>query len=176
MHTMEFLSSSFTISGTDDTDSKNNSSIISAATKATNDNKIHTFVFIYMDGCGHCEDTEAAWLAFTKKHANRDDVKMFAVNHEALSKIKSVLGKESPSGFPTLYHVYTNKVTEYSGDRSLDGPIGLNKWLAESAAVIVGGRRHKRSSRRKRTERRKRRRGSKRYKKKTMRRRRHNRK
>ena len=175
MHTKEFISSPFTISGTDDTDNKNNSSVIEAAEKATNDNNIHTFAFIYMDGCGHCEDTEDAWLAFMKNHATHDNVEMFAVNHDALSEIKSIMGKESPNAFPTLYHVYSGKVAEYSGNRSLDG---LNKWLAESVATVsVGGRRRKSSSRRKRTERRKRRRGnSKRYKKKTMRHRHHNRK
>jgi hypothetical protein len=145
MHSPEFINSDFTISSDADVDKISSAKAAAAA-------NVPMYVFLYMDGCGHCVAAEAAWVTFTKKCADRSDAAAYAVSHAAMGAFGSLFG-EVPSGFPTFRHVHAGKVTEYTGDRTTDG---FSKWA--SMTEQSGGRssRRRRGSRRRRTTKRRR--------------------
>jgi hypothetical protein len=116
-HSPEFINSEFSVS-TNDADKV-------AAVKAALAANDHVFVFIYMDGCGHCVAAEAAWVDFTKEANNRSNAAAFAVSSAMMGSFGSALG-DAPTGFPTFRCVHNGKATDYNGGRSVSDLIG---WM-----------------------------------------------
>ena len=105
----------------------------------------HVFVFIYMNGCGHCVAAETAWLEFTKDADKRPNVDAFAISKDI--EVGPAIG-DAPIGFPTFRYIYNDNVTEYDGDRSVEE---FNKWMNEKLPSQTGGRRNKRSRKKRKT-------------------------
>ena len=96
-----------------------------------NDGK-HVFMFIFMEGCGHCDNAKPAW--HNLKKLKLDNVALVLLNQKLLddtsfSGLKDLIG-EQPLGFPTFKHIHKNKVDEYSGDRDEES---LKKWIQQKS-------------------------------------------
>ena len=135
----EFINSEFSVS-TNDADKV---AAVKAAL-AANDN---VFVFIYMDGCGHCVAAEAAWVDFTAEANNRPNVAAFAVSNAMMEEFKTepepalgevetknVLG-DAPAGFPTFRYVHNSNEIDYNGGRSVPE---LIQWMDGATPSRVG--------------------------------------
>ena len=121
-HSPEFINSEFTVS-TNDADKV-------ATVKAALAADTHVFVFIYMDGCGHCMDAEAAWVEFTEE-VNDDEhpnAEAFAISNTMMKEFGTALGDADVTGFPTFRHVHTGDATDYNGGRSSDELIA---WMED---------------------------------------------
>mgnify|MGYP006149732419 CR=1 FL=1 len=129
-HSPEFIDSEFTVS----TNDANKVAAVKAAI-AAND---HVFVFIYMDGCGHCVAAEAAWVEFTAEANNRPNVAAFAVSYAMMGEFnvetKNALGVE-PAGFPTFRYVHNSNEIDYNGGRSVPE---LIQWMDGATPSRVG--------------------------------------
>jgi len=100
-----------------------------------NDGK-HVFMFIFMEGCGHCDNAKPAW--HNLKNLDIDDVALVLLNQKLLddtsfSGLKKLIG-EQPLGFPTFKHIHKNKVDEYSGDRDEES---LKKWIQQKSKTSL---------------------------------------
>jgi len=100
-----------------------------------NDGK-HVFMFIFMEGCGHCDNAKPAW--HNLKNLDIDDVALVLLNQKLLddtsfSGLKKLIG-EQPLGFPTFKHIHKNKVDEYSGDRDEES---LKKWIQQKCKTSL---------------------------------------
>ena len=138
-HSPEFIDSEFTVS----TNDANKVAAVKAAI-AAND---HVFVFIYMDGCGHCVAAEAAWVEFTAEANNRPNVAAFAVSNAMMEEFKTepepalgevetknVLG-DAAAGFPTFRYVHNSNEIDYNGGRSVPE---LIEWMDGATPSQVG--------------------------------------
>ena len=56
--------------------------------KATFAANNHVFVFIYMDGCGHCVAAEAAWIEFFKEGQQPLNAAAFAVSNAMMEQLE----------------------------------------------------------------------------------------
>lgn len=107
----------------------------------------HVFVFIYMDGCGHCVASETAWLEFTQEADKHTNVDAFAISKDMMGAFGSALG-DVATGFPTFRYIYNDNISEYDGGRSVDE---FNKWMNEKLPSQTGGRRNKRIRKKRKT-------------------------
>jgi hypothetical protein len=147
-HSPEFIDSEFTVS----TNDANKVATVKAAI-AAND---HVFVFIYMDGCGHCVAAEAAWVKFTSEANNRPNVAAFAVSNAMMEEFKTepepalgevetknVLG-DAPAGFPTFRYVHNSNEIDYNGGRSV---LELIQWMDGATPSRVGEKKYTKKNR-----------------------------
>ena len=145
MHSDEFTASANTIASL--TDTAKIESLKSALAK----DGAHVFVFLYMEGCGHCVASEAAWLKFTKTTAHA-----FAVCECAFDAFDGALGATKPQGFPSFLYVRGSASGSpgspgspgdpqtYDGERDADA---FSAW-AKEATGMTGGRTRRRRTRR----------------------------
>ena len=119
MHTSEFITSSKTISSAEDDQQK-----IDNLKEIISDGDHRVFVFIYMDGCGHCEAAEEAWMEFIDKIASKSNTSAYAISNTEVKHLDGALGEE-PMGFPTFRKISGKEVSSYNGNRSADDFI---KW------------------------------------------------
>jgi hypothetical protein len=108
----------------------------------------HVFLFLFMDGCGPCNETKPQWKKIQKmlkkSHGNREDVVVAAINQKLFENLKSA-GKE-PMGYPCLRYIKGPSVEEYEDckinnkDRSTESFIN---WI-ESKVGQQGGRKTRR--------------------------------
>jgi thiol-disulfide isomerase/thioredoxin len=101
------------------------------------------FIFIFMEGCGHCDDAKPEWYKLESDKFGNDTVfvmlnqkLLYDTNNESIlnlieqakakanktvvlktiEKLKKQLGK-SPIGFPTFKKISGSVIEEYDGDR-----------------------------------------------------------
>jgi len=123
-HNDNFISSENTIHTSADLDKIAN---LKAAIAANN----HVFVFIYMDGCGHCFNAEDAWVEFTNDDSIPQNASAFAVSNAMMEVFGSALG-DVATGFPTFRYIHNGNAVEYNGGRSKDD---LIDWMTMRTQV-----------------------------------------
>lgn len=111
----------------------------------------HIFLFLFMDGCGPCNETKPQWKKIQKmiknSHGNREDVVVAAINQKLFTNLKKS-GTE-PMGYPCLRYIKGPNVQEYEDceinnkDRSTDSFIN---WIESKVGAQRqgGGRKTKR--------------------------------
>jgi len=112
----------------------------------------HIFLFLFMDGCGPCNQTKPQWKKIQKmlktSHGNRNDVVVAAINQKLFENLKSA-GKE-PMGYPCLRYIKGPSVEEYEDceinnkDRSTESFIN---WIESKVQKQGGGRKTRRRCR-----------------------------
>lgn len=115
------------------------------------DNNSNVFVFIYMEGCGHCDDAKDEWAEFDKSMENKSNVETYAVINTLCGTMMTSdafdgkLGTP-PTGFPTFRYIHSGNVDEYNGNRNKDA---FENWVivAVDDDNMVGGSRKLRSRR-----------------------------
>jgi hypothetical protein len=105
----------------------------------------HIFLFLFMDGCGPCNETKPKWKKIQKmikkSNGNRDDVVVAAINQKLFENLRSA-GKE-PMGYPCLRYIKGPSVEEYEDckiqnkDRSTESFIN---WIESKIQKQRGGR------------------------------------
>jgi hypothetical protein len=75
----------------------------------------HVFLFLFMDGCGPCNDTKPKWNNIKKylknEQLHKNDVVIAQINQKLFSGLNGV-GSE-PMGYPCLRYVKSPTVEEY---------------------------------------------------------------
>jgi hypothetical protein len=75
----------------------------------------HIFLFLFMDGCGPCNDTKPKWTNIKKylkkEHLNNDDIIIAQINQKLFNGLNGV-GSE-PMGYPCLRYVKSPTIEEY---------------------------------------------------------------
>jgi hypothetical protein len=90
----------------------------------------HVFIFLFMNGCGHCETAKPQWDALGKKEFG-DSVNISRINHDLFSNLQNV-GPE-PVGFPTIRYIKNNKAQEYQGERTKEA---FTNWIKSKIASL----------------------------------------
>ena len=104
--------------------------------KINNDikNNKHIFLFLFMDGCYHCDMTKTQWSNIKNQvppHlSNNNDVAIVEINCEFFSEMSGI-GNE-PMGYPSLRYIHNGKVEEYE-----DCPLPNKDRSAESFAMWI---------------------------------------
>lgn len=122
----------------------------------------HVFLFVFMDGCGPCNQTIPEWDAL-KPHASKfENVSLARVNNSLFENLKNA-GKE-PAGYPTLRYIKDGKTEEYenSGLSNMKrDKASFLKWIESKASSKkskskskskVGGKSKKRKSRKRKNK------------------------
>jgi hypothetical protein len=112
----------------------------------------HIFLFLFMDGCGPCNETKPKWKKIQKmikqSHGNREDVVVAAINQKLFENLNNA-GKE-PMGYPCLRYIKGPSVEEYEDstvqnkDRTTESFIN---WIESKIQKQKGGRKTKRRCR-----------------------------
>jgi len=121
------------------------------------ENGNHVFLFVHMDGCGHCEAMKPAWQklksVLSDHYKERDNVYVIDVEQSNLDGVRHV-GKME--GFPSLKYIHGNNVEDYESDsnkigekdRSTDSFIRwIESKIVDSKWSLKGGRRRGHKSR-----------------------------
>lgn len=91
----------------------------------------HIFLFLFMDGCGPCNQTKEGWKninKFAKKeHLNPGKIVIAEINQKLFKDLQNV-GKE-PMGYPCLRYIKSGTIEEYE-----DSKISKKDRTAESFA------------------------------------------
>ena len=97
--------------------------------------KKHIFLFLFMDGCGPCNETKPKWNNIKKylknDYANNNDLVISAINQKLFNKLNAI-GNE-PMGYPTLRYINAPMIEEYEDadiskkDRSTES---FADWIA----------------------------------------------
>ena len=75
---------------------------------------IDFFIFIFMDGCGHCKEAEPQWKKFeSSPYKTKEDVMIVDVNEKLLNSLKMPELEKDIVGFPTFRHMKNGKVEDY---------------------------------------------------------------
>jgi len=133
------------------------------------DNGHHAYIFVFMDGCGPCNNTKPNWSNFAKKYksanANTDkNIMIVRINKDLFGDLKGAGGE--PGGFPTLRHISNKTSSEYEkqmGDKADRSTESFNNWVNSQS----GGK--KRRTKKTKTKRRKTKKTKRRKTKKTKR-------
>jgi hypothetical protein len=109
----------------------------------------HAFIFLFMDGCGPCNQTKPQWKKMQniikKQPVGNEDLVVAAINQKLFERLNGV-GSE-PIGYPCLRYVKGPNIEEYEDcsiankDRSTDSFI---EWIESKIKKQNGGRRRKR--------------------------------
>jgi ribosomal protein L34 len=105
----------------------------------------HIFLFLFMDGCGPCNQTKPQWKKIQKmlknSHGNREDVVIATINQKLFENLKNA-GKE-PMGYPCLRYIKCPSVEEYEDssiqnkDRTTESFIN---WIESKIQKQQGGK------------------------------------
>jgi proline iminopeptidase len=82
------------------------------------------FIFIYMNGCGWCDQFKPIWKEFTEHVRNTYKGNVIIAQVEIKSLVDScrnIVETLNPIGFPFIAYCKENKVVEYDKERSVDG-------------------------------------------------------
>jgi thiol-disulfide isomerase/thioredoxin len=113
------------------------------------------FVFLHMDGCGHCINTFPEWKKLENvlkdKYKTNDNLVVIDVDQKLLEKMKTL--KNKPIGFPTILYI-TNKgetSEEYneSDEKIFRKVDSFVNWIDSKMKKQQGGKRRKMSKGRK---------------------------
>jgi hypothetical protein len=128
-------------------DNNDHPKIIDKIEKLNNNiqNGKHIFLFLSMDGCGHCISTKPNWDNIKYKlKTNNNNYVVARINSNLFDKVKGI-GSE-PSGFPTLRYIKGDKVKEYEDDgfrdRSTDSFV---EWIKNKVNEKKGGSKKRKS-------------------------------
>lgn len=96
-----------------------------------------SFVFIHMNGCGHCEAMMTNWGNLKKEFEDRDDNLIIAkINADLQSKFDNLF--KEINGYPSINYIKNNKIVEsYEKDRSA---AALTAWINSNLKQTGGGR------------------------------------
>lgn len=107
----------------------------------------HVFLFLFMDGCGPCNQTKEGWKninKFAKKeHLNPEKIVIAEINQKLFKDLHGV-GKE-PMGYPCLRYIKSHHIEEYEDckiakkDRTAES---FANWISSklSKSVKYGGK------------------------------------
>jgi hypothetical protein len=94
----------------------------------------HTFLFLFMDGCGPCKDTKPNWnnikKYLKKEHAQNGEIVVAQINQNLFKELQNV-GKE-PMGYPCFRYIKNHTTEEYENcgiaktDRSAES---FTEWI-----------------------------------------------
>ena len=100
------------------------------------DDSKSSFVFIHMDGCGHCNDMMSNWAKLNDIFKDRDDNLIIAkINSDLQTKFDNLLS--GINGYPSINYIKNNKIVEsYEKDRSA---AALTAWINSKLAKQSGG-------------------------------------
>ena len=122
-----------------DPSTKNVNSLIKNLNKAIRSNN-HVFLFLFMEGCGHCVRTKPEWKKIPEHlHHPHKDVILAEVDQALFSKLHGV-GKE-PMGYPCFRYIHGSTIEDYensdmaSKDRTATS---FSKWI-EKKSHMKGG-------------------------------------
>jgi len=123
-----------------DPSTKNANSLIKNLNKAIRSNN-HVFLFLFMEGCGHCVRTKPEWKKIPGHfHHPHKDVVLAEVDQALFSKLHGV-GKE-PMGYPCFRYIHGSTIEDYENsdmankDRTA---ASFSKWI-EKKSHMKGGR------------------------------------
>ena len=112
----------------------------------------HIFLFLFMDGCGPCNETKPKWKKIQKmikqSHGNREDVVVAEINQKLFENLNNA-GKE-PIGYPCLRYIKGPSLEEYEDsniqnkDRTTESFIN---WIESKIQKQRGGRKTRRTHR-----------------------------
>lgn len=110
----------------------------------------HVFLFLFMDGCGPCNQTKPEWKKMQqlikKKHFEREVPIVVAINQKLFGKLNGV--GDEPMGYPSLRYIKHPQIEEYEDsqiekkDRSAKS---FMNWIETKIKAQRGGnsaRRH----------------------------------
>ena len=117
----------------------------------------HTYMFIFMTGCGPCNSTKPEWHKFAEqyKSANANtskNVMIVCINKDLFGQLtdeqtKKSLAGEEPGGFPTLRHISNGVSNEYEnqmGDEASRTEEAFKAWVNKTSEGQTGGKKSKR--------------------------------
>lgn len=85
-----------------------------------NDKSMHFFIFIFMDGCGHCEETKPSWEKLSKMpDHNNKNITIVDLNEKLLDTIDNPELKKNIKGFPTLRYMQNGEIEDYENAKGL---------------------------------------------------------
>ena len=118
----------------------------------------HTYMFIFMTGCGPCNSTKPEWNKFANQykseHANTSkNIMIVCINKDLFGQLideetKKSLAGEEPGGFPTLRHISNGVSNEYETQMKDDASRtkeAFNAWVNKTSTGQFGGRTSKRT-------------------------------
>lgn len=103
-----------------------------------NDGKTTSYVFVHMDGCGHCEAMMNDWAKLEKTFKDYDDNLIIAkVNSKLQEKDNFDDVFTGINAYPSINYIKNNKIVEsYNGDRTA---ASLETWINSKMAKQSGG-------------------------------------
>jgi thioredoxin-like negative regulator of GroEL len=125
-----------------------------------------SFVFIHMNGCGHCKDMMSNWANLNDIFKDRDDNLIIAKINSGLQDTFGDL-LSGINGYPSINYIKNNKIVEsYDGNRSAES---LAKWINSHYKKQLGGgrkrtKKNKTKTKKKRTRKNKKSKKRRRYK------------
>jgi hypothetical protein len=121
-------------------------------------NKKHIFLFLFLEGCGPCNNTKPNWKKIKDSLSNdiKDEKVIIAeIDQKMFEKLGGNVGKE-PMGYPCLRYIHGDKIEEYDDcniekkDRSTESFV---KWIeskvdkTNNSKSSVGGTNKKNNTR-----------------------------
>ena len=118
----------------------------------------HTYMFIFMTGCGPCNSTKPEWHKFANQYKSENantskNIMIVCINKDLFGqlideKTKKSLAGEEPGGFPTLRHISNGVSNEYENQMKDDASRtkeSFNAWVNKTSSGQVGGSKSKRT-------------------------------
>jgi hypothetical protein len=114
------------------------------------DSEKHIFLFLFMDGCGPCNETKPQWKKMQKllkkdRKINNADIIVASINQKLFERLRGI-GNE-PMGYPCLRCVKGNAIEEYEDsiinnkNRSAESFI---EWIESKVKKQYGGKKSRR--------------------------------
>ena len=101
-----------------------------------------TFILIYMEGCGPCNETRPEWKKLENvlsNYAKNENIVIADVDQELLERLPSI--KEKPMGFPTILYLKQQKADNYEGGRTIKDFVEWIKEKTKENPIQKGGKR-----------------------------------
>jgi hypothetical protein len=78
------------------------------------------FVFIFMDGCGYCDQTKPEWDKLkNSQYKNSDNIRITDMNEKFLDVVGHPILKQNIKGFPTLRYINLDKYEDYDDSKDV---------------------------------------------------------
>ena len=116
------------------------------------DPKQNIFLFVYLEGCGPCNNTKQVWKNIPKYKSQMlypNNTVVAKINQSVFDKLDNRLG-ESPRAFPAIYHIRNWKKHELN-DMFYE-PIKYVDWMNECIGPLKIKTKNKKYTMRKRTK------------------------
>ena len=136
---------------------KNDTKEIEELNKLLNEKNIHIFLFIFMDGCGYCDDAkpELKKLENMKNYKDSDNLVISDINESLLDSINNSSVKENIRGFPTFRHFTNGTYENYEDSKDLtntDNKVSsFSEWIYKKTKNLhmKGGQKKRETKKRK---------------------------